>query len=363
MQQCWFWIISLMLALYAILDGFDFGAGALHLFVAKTNTERQQVIGAIGPFWDGNEVWLLAAGGALLLAFPGAMTAAFSGFYLAIFVLIWALIMRAISIEFRNHIQDGLWHAFWDALFSLSSIFIPILLGAALGNVLRGVPLDGTGSFHIPLFTSFRTVEPVGILDWYTVLVGIFVFLTVIGHGAAFLAWKTTDAVARRARGLGLPVWIAVTALGGIVTYATDQVNPSLYRNLRHSLMGWLGLGLFGASVFVVFFGHLRARPLLTFLGTSTFITGMLVATAGCLFPVLLKSSINDAYTLTAYNAASAETGLRSALAWWAIGFPIAVGYGALLFYLHRKRNDDAEERWSLDHSAAPSEDHSTNSY
>lgn len=346
MQQCWFWIVSLMLALYAILDGFDFGAGALHLFVAKTDAERRQVIGAIGPFWDGNEVWLLAAGGALLLAFPGVMTAAFSGFYLAIFVLIWTLIIRAISIEFRNHIQDSLWHAFWDALFSLSSVLIPILLGAALGNVLRGVPLDGTGSFHIPLFTHFKTVEPVGILDWYTVLVGLFVFLTVIGHGAAFLAWKTTDAVARRAHALGLPVWVAATVLGGIVTYATDQVNPSLYRSLRHAPMGWLGLALFGASVFVVFFGLLRARPLLTFLGSSTFIAGMLVATAGSLFPVLLKSSLNDAYTLTAYNAASADTGLRSALAWWAIGFPIAVGYAALLFYVHRKRGSSTDSSY-----------------
>ena len=346
MQQCWFWIISLMLALYAILDGFDFGAGALHLFVAKTNTERRQVIGAIGPFWDGNEVWLLAAGGALLLAFPGVMTAAFSGFYLAIFVLIWTLTIRAISIEFRNHIHDGLWHAFWDVLLFLSSVFIPILLGAALGNVLRGVPIDGTGSFHIPLFTNFRTAEPVGILDWYTVLVGIFVFLTVIGHGAAFLAWKTTDTVARRARAVGFPVWIAVTALGAIVTYATNQVNPSLYRNLRHAPMGWLGLALFCASVFVVFFGLLRARPLLTFLGTCTFIAGMLVATAGCLFPVMLKSSINDAYSLTAYSAASGDTGLRSALCWWAVGFPIAVGYAAMLFYLHRKRRDSTNSSY-----------------
>jgi cytochrome d ubiquinol oxidase subunit II len=337
MQQCWFWIISLMITLYAVLDGFDFGAGALHLFVAKTDTERQQVLRAIGPFWDGNEVWLLAAGGALLVAFPPVLAAAFSGFYLALFVLIWTLILRGISIEFRSHVQDNLWHTFWDAVFSLSSALIPILLGAALGNVLRGVPLAGSVRFHIALFTHFRTFEPVGILDWYTVLIGVFVFLTVVGHGAAFLAWRTTGAVQRRAHALGVPVWAAIAALGLVATLATARVNPALYENLRHSPMGWLGVTLFAASVFVVFFGLVRRLYLVAFVASSTFIAGMLVATAACTFPVMLRSSINDKYSLTAYNAASDAHGLQSAALWWIIGFPLAVGYAALLFYLHRK--------------------------
>jgi cytochrome d ubiquinol oxidase subunit II len=267
------------------------------------------------------------------------MAAAFSGFYLALFVLIWTLILRAISIEFRSHVQDSLWHAFWDALFALSSALIPILLGAALGNVLRGVPIDGTGQFHIALFTHFRTTEPVGILDWYTVLIGVFVFLTVIGHGAAFLAWKTTDAVQHRTRALGVPLWSAITLLGGAATYATSQVTPSVYRNLRHAPLGWLGVSVFAASVFVVFFGFLRKRPLLAFIGSSAFIAGMLVATAGCVFPVMLRSSVDDAFSLTAHNSASGAIGLRAALMWWALGFPVAVGYVFLLFHLHRTRS------------------------
>lgn len=346
MQQYWFWIVSLMLTLYAILDGFDFGAGVLHLFVARTDSERTQVLRAIGPYWDGNEVWLLSAAGALLVAFPAVMTAAFSGFYLALFVLIWTLILRALSIEFRGHVQDGLWHAFWDVLFAFSSGLIPVLLGAALGNVLRGVPIDASGRFHIALFTDFGTAEPVGILDWYTVLIGVFVFLTVIGHGAAFLAWKTSAAVQQRCLRAGVPLWSVVSALGATATYATSQINRPLYQNLRHAPLAWFGVTLFASSVLVVFFGFFRKRPLVAFIGSSAFIAGMLIATAGCLFPVMLKSSIDEAFSLTAYNSASAETGLRAASGWWLAGFPLAVGYLALLFYLHRRPDETAKSSY-----------------
>src|SRR6188472_4196283 len=124
------------------MDGFDFGAGGLHLAVAKSDRERRQVLAAIGPFWDGNEVWLLAGGGVLFLAFPKVLASGLSGFYLAIMMVLWVLILRGISIEFRAHVGDGMWRSFWDGTFSFASILAPILFGAALGNLIRGVPLD-----------------------------------------------------------------------------------------------------------------------------------------------------------------------------------------------------------------------------
>src|SRR5437870_3803673 len=156
METLWFAIVAGMLAVYVILDGFDFGAGILHRFVAKTDGERRTVLAAIGPVWDGNEVWLVAAGGVLFLAFPRVFAVAFSGFYMALMMVLWLLILRGIAIESRSHDANPLWREFWDTTFALSSSLLAIVLGTALGNVVRGVPLDKTGYFSLPLFTDFQ---------------------------------------------------------------------------------------------------------------------------------------------------------------------------------------------------------------
>ncbi len=336
MQMLWFWLVSVMVALYAVLDGFDFGAGILHPLVARTDSERREVLGAIGPFWDGNEVWLLAAGGSLFLAFPKVLASGFSGFYMAMFMVIWTFILRGISIEFRSHLEVGLWRNFWDFVFTFASVLLPILLGAALGNVVRGVPVDKSGFFNIPLFTHFRTVNPVGILDWYTVLMGVFVFLTVTNHGALFLALKTEGPVHERARRIALPLSVLVAVLGGLCTLATADVNPDVYANLPHAPLAWIGLTIFLAGLALVFWGQFRRRYLVAFLGSAAFILGLLAATAACVFPVMLKSTLNPTWSLTAYNASVAEHGLRTGMTWWFVGFPIAIAYLVFLFRLHR---------------------------
>jgi cytochrome d ubiquinol oxidase subunit II len=145
-----------MLVLYVTLDGYDLGAGAIHLGLARTDAERRTVIEAIGPYWDANEVWLIAAGGSLLVAFPRVMSAALSGFYFAIFFVVWCLILRAIAIELRSHLRDPLWRKFWDVVFAGSSALLALLLGVAFGNVVRGVPLNADGWFGMTLFTTFR---------------------------------------------------------------------------------------------------------------------------------------------------------------------------------------------------------------
>jgi len=191
MVELWFAIVSVMLTLYVVLDGFDLGAGALHLLVARDDAERRQVLAAIGPFWDGNEVWLLATGGALFVAFPHVLAAGLSGFYFAIFLVLWCLILRGIAIEFRGHLADPLWRAFWDATLALASVLLAVFFGAALGNLLRGLPIDANGWFGLALFTHFGVRPPVGILDVYTVLVGMFALGTLMLHGATWLACRT----------------------------------------------------------------------------------------------------------------------------------------------------------------------------
>src|SRR5713101_534770 len=195
METIWFILVALMLTVYVVLDGFDFGAGILHLLVAKSDDERRMVLGAIGPVWDGNEVWLIASGGVLFYAFPRAYSAGFSGFYLPLMMVLWLLIMRGLSIEFRSREPNVLWRSFWDGTFTLSSVLLAIVLGAALGNIVRGVPVGAGGFFVGPLFTDFRPGRHPGVLDWYTVLLGLFALSVLAGHGALYLVWKTAGAV------------------------------------------------------------------------------------------------------------------------------------------------------------------------
>jgi cytochrome d ubiquinol oxidase subunit II len=344
MEMLWFWLVSVMVAIYAVMDGFDFGAGVLHLFVARTEAERREVLAAIGPLWDGNEVWLLAAGGAMFLAFPRLLASGFSGFYLAMFMVVWALILRGIAIEFRSHVRDTMWRAFWDRVFALASTLLPILLGAALGNVVRGVPLDATGYFTIPLFTTFGTGNPVGVLDWYTVLMGVLVLATLTAHGALFLAWKTEGVLHLRCLHAARKLWPAVAVLALVATWATAKVNPVIYRNLPGAVLAWVGLALFLGGLGAVLAGLLSGRYLLAFLGSSGFIVGILAATAACVWPVMLPSTLDPAASLTAYNASAGAIGLRAGLGWWFIGFALVAGYFSYVFRIHRGKVTAPEE-------------------
>src|SRR6202142_159640 len=173
METLWFMVVAVMVAAYVVLDGFDLGAGVIYPFVAKSSAERRMVLRAIGPVWDGNEVWLLAAGGVLYFAFPALYASGFSGFYLPLMMVLWLLILRGSSIEFRNHVKSAVWDPFWDFLFCAASLLLAVFYGAALANVVRGVPLDATGYFFEPLWTNFRLGDETGILDWYTILVGV----------------------------------------------------------------------------------------------------------------------------------------------------------------------------------------------
>jgi hypothetical protein len=186
METVWFCLVAIMIAMYVVLDGFDLGAGAIHLLVAKTEEERRLVIHSIGPVWDGNEVWLLAAGGTLFFAFPVLYASGFSGFYLPLMIVLWLLILRGISIEFRGQLESPVWLKFWDVVFAAASLLLTVFFGAALGNVVRGVPLNDQGYFFEALWTNFRLGANTGILDWYTILVGLAALFTLGLHAPSY---------------------------------------------------------------------------------------------------------------------------------------------------------------------------------
>jgi cytochrome d ubiquinol oxidase subunit II len=347
MEMLWFWIAAVMVAVYVVMDGFDFGAGALHLAVAKSDRERRQVLAAIGPFWDGNEVWLLAGGGVLFLAFPKVLASGLSGFYLAIMLVLWVLILRGIAIEFRSHVGDGMWRSFWDGTFFLASTLAPVLFGAALGNLLRGVPLDAEGWFALPFFESFSPFPEngaLGILDWYTVLAGVFALVALAHHGALFLAWKTDGPVHRRSRAWAGRLFPAVASLWIFASVATASVAPEVFAGIPGRPLAWLATLLAVVGI-VMSFVHRRAgRDLAAFLGSAAFLLGILAATAASIFPTMLKSATDPALSLTALNSAASAHSLRVGLYWWPLGLVLAIVYAAFLFHFHRGKVQAATE-------------------
>jgi cytochrome d ubiquinol oxidase subunit II len=330
MSAFWYGALAAMFSTYAVLDGFDFGAGALNLFLARDDRERRQVLAAIGPVWDGNEVWLIAGGGTFFFAFPRAYATAFSGFYLPLMLALWLLGVRGIAIELRSHLENPLWRAFWDAGLCGASALMAVVLGVALGNVLRGAPLDQSGHFMAPWFTHFNARGATGVLDWYTLMVGVFSLCALSAHGALFIAWRNDGPVRERALRMARLLWPVVAAVGLLVVVATAVVRPEIYRGLLSRPWAWplalvALLGLVGALV-------LRGRDLLAFLASSAFLAGTLMATAAGLFPLLLPSTVDPAFHVTAQNAAAGEHGLRIGLVWWSLGMALAVSYTAYVF-------------------------------
>jgi cytochrome bd ubiquinol oxidase subunit II len=331
METIWFCLVALMIALYVLLDGFDLGAGAIHLFVAKTDEERRQVLASIGPVWDGNEVWLLAAGGTLYFAFPALYAGAFSGFYLPLMMVLWLLILRGTSIEFRNHIKSAVWDPLWDFLFCASSLLLAVFYGAALGNVVRGVPLDASGYFFEPLWTDFRLGEQTGILDWYTILVGVLALVALVMHGALWVQWKTPGAASKRSSQVAGRAWWALVALTAVVTATSFKIQPQITVNFKTWPWGIILPVLAIAGLAGVKFELAKRAERKAFFASCAYLTGMLTSVVFGLYPMVLPAR-NPAYSLTTANAKAGSYGLQVGLIWWAIGMILAAGYFTYLY-------------------------------
>jgi cytochrome bd ubiquinol oxidase subunit II len=326
MGTLWFWLVAGMITMYVLLDGFDLGAGAIHLLVAKTDEERRQVLASIGPVWDGNEVWLIAAGGTLYFAFPALYASGFSGFYLPLMIVLWLLILRGTSIEFRNHVISKVWDPLWDFLFSASSFLLAIFFGAALANVVRGVPLDASGYFFEPLWTDFRLGEQTGILDWYTVLVALLSLLALTMHGALWVQMKTDGAVNQRSAKIAASTWWSVLILSSVVTAITFKIQPQVTTNFVTWPWGIVFPVLAVAGIAGVRFELVKRDERKAFFASSAFLAGMLTSVVFGLYPLVLPAR-NPAYSLTVANAKAADYGLKIGVVWWTFGILLAAGY------------------------------------
>lgn len=338
MEATWYALLALMLTVYVVLDGFDFGAGIAHLFVAKSDAERRLVLAAIGPIWDGNEVWLIGSGGVLVFAFPHAYAAAFSGFYLPLMIVLWLLIVRGLSIEFRGQWPNPLWHAFFDVSFAAASTLLAFVLGASFANVIRGVPVGSDGSFAAPLFGGSD-----GALDGYTIVVGLFAVAVLGAHGAHWIAHKSEGNLQARARTLAVRVWPATVVLAIVVTLWTARIDGALFRALAARPWAWPLPLVAVAGAIAVFRAHRRHDDRAAFFGSTAFLAGLLVASAAALFPTILRSTVAPAYDVTAYNGATGHHGLAVGLTWWIPALLLAIGYFTYLFrsFAGKVRHDD----------------------
>jgi cytochrome bd ubiquinol oxidase subunit II len=331
MGTIWFCLVALMIAIYVLLDGFDLDAGAIHLFVVRSDEERRQVLASIGPVWDGNEVWLLAAGGTLYFAFPSLYASGFSGFYLPLMIVLWLLILRGTSIEFRNHIKSAVWDPLWDFLFCASSLLLAVFYGAALGNVVRGVPLDASGYFFEPLWTNFRVGEETGILDWYTILVGLLALFALVMHGGLWVHMKTSGAVSERSATLAGRAWWAVAAFSLLITAMTFRVQAQVKENFVTWPWGFLFPLLAIAGAAGVKFELARKDGSKAFLASCAYLAGMLTSVVFGVYPMVLPAR-NPAYALTVHGAQAGAYGLKVGFVWWTIGMLLAAGYFTFLY-------------------------------
>ncbi len=336
METFWFMAVAFMIAVYVLLDGFDLGAGAIHLVAARNDRERRTILRAIGPVWDGNEVWIIAAGGTLFFAFPLLYAAGFSGFYLPLIIVLWLLVARGLSIELRAHIDDPMWASFWDTMFFFGSSLLIIFYGAALGNVVRGVPLNEDGYFFQPLWTDFNPFsQNPGILDPYTIVVGLLALVTLITHGANWIALKTDGPLNERSRRISRTFAIATAALTLVATPFTFWVSPWMFEGFVQRPYGFVlpVLAIAGLAGMVFFSSTGQDRR--AFLSSGAYILGMLTSTVFGVYPRVLPA-VDPANNLTIENAAASDYGQAVGLVWWSIGIVFAIFYFVVIYRMFR---------------------------
>ncbi len=338
MELFWYVILAFMLITYVILDGYDFGAGIIHLFLAKTEQDKKSITKAIGPFWDANEVWLIAAGGVLFFAFPKLYASAFSGFYLPLMLVLWFIIFRAIGLEFRGQVNNELWKGFWDRAFGISSLLLALFFGTALGNVIRGVNLGGVVDgvsmyesiyFFLPLWNAeFSPLsQSLGVIDWFTVLIGIIAVIALTIHGGNWVILKTNASINAKIKRLNFMLTLVLIALILVSFGVWSLVDPDPFRNFIAYPLLWI----FPLLTLVGIGGLLRVKSFkkdgFGFLFSSLFLAGALASSAISIFPKLLPSTNDIHPSLTIYNASADFYGLSVGLSWFFIALLLVAIY------------------------------------
>ncbi len=323
LETAWFLLVGLLLAGYAVLDGLDLGAGMLHLFVARDDRERRQVINAVGPVWDGNEVWLLTGGGAIFAAFPRVYATVFSGLYLALMLVLAALVLRAVCLEFRSKLPAPGWRRAWDGAFAVSSFLPSLLFGVAVGNLLRGLPLDGEQEFAGTFL---------GLLNPFALLAGLLSVAMFLVQGAAWLALKCEGPVRERARAWARGAWLAFVGLWVVATVYSRLALPQAWRAFGNPLAWLAPLGFVAAlaGYRVLLAGR---RPAVALLLSSAAIALLWVVVGLGLYPALVPA-LGSGMPLTVANAASSPLTLRVMLIVALVGMPFVIAY---TIYIYRR--------------------------
>ena len=325
LNTIWFLLIGVLIAGYAVLDGFDLGTGVLHL-LPRDERERRLMMNAVGPVWDGNEVWLLTGGGALFAAFPPVYAAVFSGFYLAFTLLLVALVLRAVSFEFRGKVASPRWRRCWDVAFGVGSLVPALLFGVAVGNVLRGLEMDATG---------IGTTLP-GLLNPFALLIGVLGLVMFVLHGATWLGLKTEGALQARMGRWAAAAWVAFIALYAVSTVASYLAAPWLFTRWFANPLTWVFFALLLASCVAGPAAIRAARFGRAFTASAAATVSVIALAAEGLYPRLVPARPDLAASLTIYNAASTPRTLTTMLVIALLGMPFVILYTVLIYRAFR---------------------------
>lgn len=352
MEFFWYIVLVIMLATYVVLDGYDFGAGIIHLFFAKEEKDKKAITNAIGPFWDANEVWLIATGGILFFAFPTLYASSFSGFYLPLIMILWLLIFRAIGLELRGQIHHPMWETIWDKAFGISSLLLALFFGIALGNVVRGVNLgmveNGISTqeahyFFLPLWnpTFSPQAESLGVIDWFTLLLGIIGVVALTIHGANWIIFKTNSALNPKLRTVVFKLNFVLLALVVLSLFVWHIIEPKPFHNfIEHPILWVLPI-----IAFVGLFGLFKIKSFkkdgMGFLFSSLFLVGGLAATLASIFPNLLPSTNTINPSLTLYNACATEYELSVGVNWFVVAILLVIIYLIVQYKVFKGKMDD----------------------
>ena len=352
MELFWYIIIAVVLAVFFVLDGYDFGVGIIHLFMAKEEKDKEVISKSAGLFWDANEVWLVAAGGLLFMAFPTFYASAFSGFYLPLIIVLWLIVFRALGLEFRSLINSNMWRTIWDKAFGVSSLLLALFFGVALGNVVRGVNLGGVTNgvslyeghyFFLPLWNS--TFSPLGefpgVIDWFTIIIGLISVVTLSIHGANWIILKTNSSINEQLKSVIFKLNSVLVVLTILSLVVWQLINPNSLDNFvdKPYLIIFPIIYFFG--LFGLFFINKLKNDMHGFILSTLLIVGGITSSLASLFPVLLPSTNNINEPLTIYNTATSQYGLSVALNWSIVGFILLFGYIIIQKRLLRGKIDD----------------------
>lgn len=321
----WFILVGVLFAGFFILEGFDYGVGILLPFAGKNDTERRVILNTIGPFWDGNEVWLLTAGGAIFAAFPNWYATLFSGFYLAFFLILIGLIVRGVAIDFRSKVDSAAWRKTWDGLFFIGSLLPALLFGVAVSNFLTGVPIDANMEFVGNLFT---------LITPYTLLGGIVFVLVFAYHGALFLSLKSgVDSLTNRVKAYSVKIGVAM--LAATVAWV---IYGALITGILNSVIAVIAVALAALSLIVSVVLQLKGRSGLAFVASILAILFVTIMVFATMFPNVLISTLNPLWNLTIYNACSSPYTLKIMTIVAVTLVPIVLCYQAWSFWMFCKR-------------------------